>query len=393
MRTYLDHNASAPLCAAAREAMLAVLERTGNASSVHGDGRALRAAIEGARGTVAGVLGVEPAAVVFTSGATEAAAHALSPTLSIAGRQEPISRLYVSAVEHPCVLAGGRFASDRIETVAVTEGGVIDSEALDAALSAHDRDAGLAMVAVMAANNETGVIQPIEEVARITSAHDAILVVDAVQALGRIAHEAIIDGADMVIASSHKIGGPQGAGVLVLARDSLRPQPLMRGGGQENFHRAGTENVAAIAGFAAATSLFARNLDRMSLVCNLRDSIEAGLVTISREAGSAAPVIFGAGGERLANTTCFAVPGIAAETALISLDLDGVSVSSGSACSSGKVHASHVLAAMGVDEELAGCAIRVSLGPESGEECAGHFLDAWRRLVQRLDQSTRAVGT
>lgn len=385
-RTYLDHNAGAPLLAEARDAMLAALARTGNASSVHAEGRAQRKAIEDARAVVAAHFDCAPRQIVFTSGATEAANHALCPRLSVAGSPVHASLLYASAIEHPCVLSGGRFLADSIRHLPVTEGGVIDLASLEAALGGHDHDAGAPMVAIMLANNETGVVQPVAAIAQIVRANRGFLVVDAVQALGKLPFALADLGAHFVLLSAHKIGGPHGAGALVLADPAVRPEPLLKGGGQENYHRAGTENVAAIAGFSAAVASLSDRLPQIERIRRLRDSIEDGLDTISREAGNRVgePVFFGAGEERLANTSCFAVAGVRAETALISLDLAGIALSSGSACSSGRITKSHVLAAMGVGDELASSALRLSLGWDSGETDAGRFLAAWSDIVRRL---------
>ncbi|MCB1387117.1 MAG: cysteine desulfurase [Nitratireductor sp.] len=392
-RLYLDYNATAPLLDAARAAMNHALETGGNASSVHSEGRAARALVEQARRQLGGAIAAAASQIVFTSGASEAAAHALSPLIRAGGTDIPVSRLYVSAIEHPCVLAGGRFAADRVEILPVTQAGVIDLAALEAALKAHDRSQGSPMVAVMLANNETGAVQPVRQVADLVHAHDGFLVVDAVQAFGRMPLSIADLQAHFVILSSHKIGGPQGAGALVFGDASISPAPMIRGGGQENFQRAGTENVAAIAGFGAAAASADIMRAKSGEIAAWRDSLESGISTICAEAGNKAgdPVFFargtghdGALPERLANTSCFAVPGIKAETALIALDLAGIAVSSGSACSSGKVKKSHVLKAMGVNDELAACALRVSAGPQTTKEDAERFLGAFRDITNRI---------
>lgn len=390
-RLYLDHNASTPLTAAARRAMFEILAPGGNASSTHAEGRAMRKHVEAARAELAAHAGVAPKQVVFTSGATEAAALALSPVMRKASGELRCSRLFVSAMEHPCVLAGGRFAPEAVATIPVTPDGVVDLGALEDLLDAHDSEAGPALVAIMLANNETGVIQPVREASEIVRRHGALLMVDAVQGLGRLDIAPAELGADFVIVSAHKIGGPQGAGALVLGDAALAPVPMFRGGGQENFHRAGTENVAAIAGFGAAVAGLAQSGGRWDGISRIRDFIEAGIDTISRDTGMAAPVVFGSRVERLANTTCFAQPGILAETALISLDLAGIAVSSGSACSSGKVKASHVLEAMGVSQAIAGSALRISLGSDSTSENAGRFLTAWKDIVGRIARRVDAA--
>jgi cysteine desulfurase len=385
-RIYLDHNASAPLLPQAREALLAAMDLAGNASSVHGEGRANRKLLENSRAQLGKATGVAPNRVIFTSGASEAASHVLSPLLRGGGRDVKASHLYVSAHEHPCILTGGRFLSEQTTVLPILESGTLDITALEQCLAAHDHEEGAPLVAVMLANNETGVLQPMADIADLVHASAGFLVVDAVQALGRIPLDIDALGADFVILSSHKIGGPKGAGALILADASLAPVPLIRGGGQENFQRAGTENIPAIAGFAAAAGQIAANVAKLGEIAALRDSIEAGVVTICDAAGNKAgkPVFFGAETERLANTSCFAVPGVKAETALISLDLAGIAVSSGSACSSGKVKKSHVLAAMGVDDELAACALRVSTGPSTTSKEAEAFLGAFKNIVNRV---------
>ncbi len=386
MRTFLDHNATSPMRESARMAVLAALETGGNPSSVHREGRAARKTVESARIQLAGAINAKGNQIVFTSGATEAANHALSPIIRAGGHEVGVSRLYVSAVEHPCVLSGGRFAHDQVETIAVTEGGVVDLADLAARLAAHDVSGGAPMVAVMLANNETGALQPIREVAEIVHAHNGFLVVDAVQAFGRLPLDVAKLSAHFIILSSHKIGGPQGAGALVLGDASISPAVLLKGGGQENWQRGGTENVAAIAGFGAATQEIAARIAENGTESRLRDSIENGITTICMEAGNKAgePVFFAGDIARLPNTSCFAVPGVKAETALISLDLAGIAVSSGSACSSGKVKKSHVLAAMGIEDDLAECALRVSTGHTTTNEDAERFLGAFKDIVNRI---------
>lgn len=385
-RVYFDYNASAPLLDCAHTAMVEVLTSAGNASSVHFEGRAARHTVETARKHLADLIDANPANIVFTSGATEAANHALSPIIRAGGHEIRISRLYVSSTEHPCVLNGGRFSSNQITVLPVDANGILSPDQLEQALEAHDNSAGSPMVAVQLANSETGVIQPVAEVAEIVHAHEGFLVVDAVQALGKIPVSLSETGADFLIVSSHKIGGPQGVGALVLANGSLSPMPILTGGGQESYHRGGTENVAGIAGFGAACRWHKENLTKNVKKSAVRDSIEAGLRIISLEAGNELPqpVFFGCGTPRLGNTSCFAVEGVQAETALVALDLEGISVSSGSACSSGKVKKSHVLEAMGANpNELAG-ALRVSIGWESTEDEASRFLDAWKTIIGRM---------
>ncbi len=385
-RHYLDYNASAPLLDCARESMIKAMSDAGNASSVHFEGRAARKTIEKARSSFASFIDFKATNVIFTSGATEAANHVLSPVIRAGGHEIKISRLYLGATEHPCVLQGGRFSKEQIEILPTNHNGILDIHALEAALETHDAHAGQPMVAVQFANNETGVIQPVKKIAEVTHKYDGFLVVDTVQALGKMPFSIEDTGADFLIFSSHKIGGPQGVGAIVLRDALLSPMPLLNGGGQENYHRGGTENIAAIAGFGAACEWHKENLTKNIKIFSLRDSIEERLDTICREAGNeiAQPVFFGKAENRLGNTSCFSVPGIKAETALMALDLDGISVSSGSACSSGKVKKSHVLEAMGAsDEEMQG-AVRLSLGWQEDNLGAERFLAAWKTIVGRM---------
>jgi cysteine desulfurase len=379
-RTYLDWNATAPLRPEARAAVVAALDELGNPSSVHGEGRAARRLVELARQQVAALVGAEPRDVVFTSGATEANVLALTrafePSAAHPGR---CKRLLASAIEHPSVRSGGRFPADLVEEMSVTADGIIDLSALALRLAALAETPPL--VSVMAANNETGVIQPIPEVAAMVHEAGGLLHVDAVQVVGRIKADINEMGADLLSISAHKLGGPMGVGALVQrAGAPAIVEPHTKGGGQERGARAGTENVAGIAGFgaaaAAARETMAADRPRMRA---LRDRLEAGL-----KRGPV--VIFGEVAERLPNTSLFAMLGLKAEVALIKLDLAGFAVSSGSACSSGKVAASHVLAAMGVAPELASGAIRVSIGPTNTENEIDSFLEAWSTVVAGLSR-------
>jgi len=372
-RVYFDWNATAPLREEAREAMRAALALTGNASSVHAEGRAARRLVEQAREDVARLVGAESRNVTFTSNATEANVMALTPAIEVGGRRETRDRLFVSAVEHPSVLSGGRFGAGQVEELPVTSDGVVDLDALRLALSRAARP----LVSVMRANNESGVVQPISEIADIVHAAHGVLHVDAVQGPGRITCDIGALGADLMSISSHKLGGPQGAGALIRRGDVHIGDPLIKGGGQERGLRAGTENVAAIAGFGAATAAV-RHSDFQRLA-PLRDRFEAGLKSSTAQA-----VIFGENTVRLPNTSLFTVPGLKAETAIIAFDLNGVAVSSGSACSSGKVQASYVLAAMGVEPALARGAVRVSLGWSTTETEIDALLTAWNKVVSSL---------
>ena len=381
-RAYFDWNATAPLRQEARAAMVTTLGLTGNASSVHAEGRAVRRLVEAAREQVAGLVGAEAKNVTFTSGATEANMLALTPAIEIGGVKSLRDRLFVSAIEHPSVRSGGRFSADAVEELPVTGAGVVDLHALRSAIARAERP----FVSVMLANNETGVIQPIADIAAIVHAANGVLHVDAVQGPGRIACRIGELGADLMSLSAHKLGGPQGAGALVSRGDIHIGEPLIKGGGQERGLRAGTENVAAIAGFGAAAAVAANQADATRMAGS-RDRLEAGIKAILPEV-----LIFGESAPRLPNTTLFAVPGMKAETAIISFDLNGIAVSSGSACSSGKVQASHVLAAMGVEPALAQGAVRVSLGWSTSESDIENLLDALTKVVSSLRKRHMNAG-
>ncbi|WP_421578560.1 cysteine desulfurase family protein [Shinella sp. M31] len=376
-RTYLDWNATAPLLPAAREAVLSALDMVGNPSSVHGEGRALRMLVEAARRDVAALVNAAPAHVIFTSGATEAANLALTPNYRMGRTPLAIGHLYVSEIEHPAIREGGRFARENVTAIPVTRVGLVDLDALETLLKAHDKASGLPMVAVMLANNETGIVQPVKAVAEIVRRHGGLLIVDAVQAVGRMAVDIEALDADFLILSSHKLGGPKGAGALVSRGEVLMPAALIRGGGQEKGHRSGTENPAALAGFAAAARSAAADLaERNARIAGLRDGLETGMRLATNDV-----IIHGADVERVANTCFFSLPGLKSETGQIAFDLEGIALSAGSACSSGKVGQSHVLTAMGFDAALGG--LRVSLGPGSTEADVDRFLAAFARVVSR----------
>jgi cysteine desulfurase len=387
-RTYLDWNATAPLRPEARGAMIAALDEIGNPSSVHREGRAARRLVEQARERVAALVGAEPRNVVFTSGGTEANMMALTPALETSQNKNRFDRLIVSSIEHTSVRGGGRFPAHLVEEIPATAEGVVDVAALDRRLNEFKWQ-GLAppLVSIMAANNETGVVQPIKAAAAAVHAGGGLLHVDAIQAAGRIAFDINDLEVDLLSISAHKLGGPQGVGAVVKRTAALQlTEPMIRGGGQERGARAGTENVAGIAGFgAAAASAMASMVadgERMRFV---RDRLEAGLTR-------GPTVIFGHNAPRLPNTSLFATPGLRAETALINLDLDGFAVSSGSACSSGKVTPSHVLAAMGVSEKLISGAVRLSIGPTTSENEIDLFLEAWTKLLAGLSKERRGLA-
>jgi len=381
-RVYLDWNATTPLRPEAKAAMAAAWDISGNPSSVHAEGRQARRLVEEARASIAAAVGGRPQDVIFSSGGTEANALALTPGLR-RGAGQPAERLLVSAIEHTSVLSGRRFPAETIATIKVTPSGVVDLGHLRALL----HDGPPALVSVMLANNETGAIQPVAEVAEIVHAAGGLLHVDAIQAFGKLPFDIRSMGADLVTLSAHKIGGPKGVGALVLAADVQGLEPLLRGGGQELGRRAGTENVAGIAAFGAAAKaamgLLEGNAARLRA---LRDSLEQGL----RQ--TRGMIVFSGDARRLPNTTLFTVPGLKAETAVIGFDLAGIAVSSGSACSSGKVQPSHVLAAMGLGRDLAQGAVRLSLGWSTSQTDIDMTLEAWRTLANTLLKGGRNTG-
>ena len=355
--TYLDYNATQPIKAAVRDVMIDILAGPTNASSIHQLGQSARSRVEQARASVAALIGARPSEILFTSGATEANATVLHGTGL---------RHVVSAVEHPSI----RAAAANPVVVRVDGNGLIDLESLNRALAGLE---GPALVSIMLANNETGVIQPVAEAARITHAHGGLLHSDAAQAPGRISVDIRALGADLLTLSAHKMGGPQGAGALYI-RDGLTLAPLLQGGGQEKRRRGGTENVAAIVGFGVAADLATDSQE----LADLRNEMEARLAAIAPEIA-----IYSALAPRLGNTSCFGVPGLSAETALIALDLAGIAVSSGAACSSGTVEPSPVLLAMGVPETTAREAIRVSLGWATTPAEIDHLVESWAIVYRR----------
>jgi len=371
---YLDYNATAPVRPEVVRGMVDVLTEPGNPSSVHGFGRAARYALDEARARVAALVGVAPERVVFASGGTEANALALHGLGN--------GRRLVSAVEHVSVGEAAAACVGGCEVVPVDAEGRVDTAAFDTLL---DSGGGPGLFCVMAANNETGVVQPVAVLA--ARAHEAGFRVhcDAVQAAGRVALDMMALGVDSLAISAHKIGGPAGVGALVLGKGD-EPEPLIVGGGQEHGRRAGTENVAGIVGFGIAAELAQAELSRIGEIAALRNSLEHRLRAACPELA-----VFGAGAPRLANTSCLAMPGLGNETQVMAFDLEGIALSAGSACSSGKVGPSHVLAAMGIAPKQAGEAIRVSLGWASTQADIDRFVDVWRTLYARA-QSRRPAA-
>jgi len=361
---YLDYNATAPVRTEVIEAVDSALRQGGNPSSVHGPGRAARRLVESARDRVAALAGAPAERVVFTSGGTEANNLALRGC----GRRAVL----VSAIEHDSVLG----ATETPVRIAATPAGQVDLADLERRLTAID--GANAVVSVMAANNETGVIQPVLEAAEMARACGALVHCDSVQAAGRLELEPLFAAVDMLSLSAHKIGGPPGVGALLL-REGVELAPQICGGGQERGRRAGTENLAGIAGFGVAAELAAKEIERFEELAELRDRLEAeGL------AAKPGAVVFGKDRPRLANTSCLAMPGVRAENQIMALDLAGIAASAGAACSSGKVSRSHVLSAMGVPPELGECAIRVSLGLATTRQNVDRFLEVWTGLAEGM---------
>ena len=372
-RTYLDWNATAPLRREAQAAMVAALDVVGNPSSPHAEGRRARAIVEDAREQVAALLGARASEVVFTSGGTEGNNAVLAAGWN---------KILLAGIEHDSVLAPARNSRARLVDLPVDDDGVVVREELSRALASASE--GPALLTLQLANNETGVLQPVADVAAEAKQHGLAVHTDAVQAAGRVPIDVASLGVDYLTVSAHKLGGPQGTGALVF-RGRRALSPLISGGGQERRRRAGTESVAAIAGFGAAAQAARRELAQMARVGRLQAWLESQVRSITPEA-----IIIAEGAARLPNTTDLALPGASAETLVIQFDLAGIAISAGAACASGKVGASHVLAAMGLSAELAGAAIRISLGHGSTQADVARFLDAWTHLAAK--RRPRAVA-
>ena len=380
-RLYFDHNAGAPVLAAALEAAIAAARAGGNPSSVHAEGREARRLIEGARAEVAQLVGVAPARVVFGSGATEANVTALTPHLTLGRDEIRLDRLLVGATEHPSVLSGGRFPAERVERLAVDGDGIVRLDLLAERLRRARAAGERVMVAVQLANSETGVIQPIGEIAAMVRAAGGFTHCDAVQGAGRLRLDDPGLDVDTMALSAHKIGGLPGTGALILKNPEILPAALLPGS-QESNRRGGTQATPGIAAFGVAAAQARADLREITNVAAVRDWLEGRLRSISSNVN-----VLGSGAPRIANTSMVAVPGVRAETAVIAFDLEGVAVSAGSACSSGKVGASHVAQAMGLSADLARAGLRISIGPRTGREEAERFVAVWSRVIGRLARS------
>ena len=371
---YLDFNATAPVRPAVIETVTRIMRNVGNASSVHAAGRAARQIVEEARERVAELVGTEPEGVIFTSGGTEANNLALK---GVGDR-----RLMVSTAEHGAVLGPALMRDSGAVLLPVDGRGVVDVKTLETALAAAEKPK---LVSVMLANNETGVIQPVAEIAEMAHRHGALVHSDTVQAAGKIPVDMTALGLDMLSLSAHKLGGPQGVGALVL-RGDVSLQAEIIGGGQERGKRSGTENVAGVGGFGEAARIALEGLDTYAGLAALRDDME-------RRLGELAPKrrVFGEGAARLPNTSCVSMPGVQSETQVMAFDLGGIAVSAGSACSSGKVAASHVLEAMGIEAEEAMTAIRISMGWSTQAADVDRFVAVWKEIYERCGRQADAA--
>ncbi|MEL6691711.1 MAG: cysteine desulfurase family protein [Pseudomonadota bacterium] len=371
---YADYNATAPVRPEAKAAMMAALEVGANPSSVHGPGRAARKLLEQARSQIGLAIGARAQDVIFTSGGTEANALALH---GVVAQLEGKCTLLVSAIEHEAVAKNAGYAGVAIETAYVTTSGRLDLDWLRDRLGKwdHEQD-GMPLLALMMANNETGVVQPVAEAAALVREAGGLTHCDAVQGLGKLMVNVGLLGVDYLALSAHKVGGPQGVGALWV-RSGAPLKPVLFGGGQERSLRSGTENLSGIAGFGAATEAAIRDMSKLQALSAARDGMEAKLIS---EAGV---TVFGAGVERLAQTSNFAIAGFRAETQVMAMDLAGVAVSSGSACSSGKVKRSLVLSAMGVDDNLSESAVRISFGWDTAPGDFDTVADAWLQAARR----------
>ena len=374
---YLDYNATAPVKPAVVDAVAQALATGGNPSSVHATGRNARIAVENAREKVASLLGASAGDVIFTSGGTEA------NNLCLRSFHEAGRKLLVSAVEHPSVMTTALALGATI--VPVDQNGVVQPDSLAGLLEAEGKEQSV-LVSVMAANNETGVLQPIQELAEIAHQYGALMHTDAVQVAGKIPFDMNELNVDLATVSAHKTSGPAGTGALVTSAGVGKMQGFQTGGGQEKGLRPGTENLAGIAGFGVAAELAADDLARGTEIEVLRDSLEQQIVDFAPDVR-----IFGADTARVGNTSCFAMPGVDSEVQVMSFDLEGIAVSAGAACSSGKVSASPVLLAMGVDETAASSAIRVSLGWGTTQDDIDEFVAAWKALYGRLGQKSEEL--
>lgn len=375
MRHYLDHNATAPIRAEVIEAVTAAMTQDGNTLSVHEEGRHARKIIEDARATIRTLINAPVNGIIFTSGGTESIHFALHGLV----QAHKLKRIFISAIEHSAIAANAETTNAQVEIIPAMSTGVADLSWLRDRLADYDveRD-GAFLVCLMYANNETGVIQPVRAFADVTHAAGGLLFCDAAQAVGKVPVNFVMSGADAMSFTGHKFGGPVGAGALV-AGPNLPLVPVMRGGGHEENRRAGTHNVPAIAGLGVASAMAQESLARAKEIAELRDEIERAVV-------AAGATVWGAGQERLPGTLCLSADGFSGATQLMTMDLAGIAISAGSACSSGKAKPSHVLTAMGANELESQNAIRVSLGWNSTKQDAEAFIREWPKAYARIKE-------
>jgi len=375
-RIYLDYNSTTPLSGHVRKALLSALDNFGNPSSVHAEGRAAKAIMQKARREVAALVHADPENIVFTSGATETAMTLLTPHYFMGRSPLFLSHFYFSATEHPCITSLGRFPAEMSTSVPVDSNGIVQPDSLREILARHDRSKGLPLAAIQYANHETGIIQPVVALAKVIKEAGGLFIVDAVQAAAKEKLDITEDCGDFFILSSHKIGGLKGVGAYIAAGSIIRPEPLITGGGQERGLRGGTEALPLVAAFGAAATDACNREQEHERLAKLQKRLEEGLREIMPDV-----IIYGSGAKRLPNTTFFSAPDIKAETMQIAFDLEGIAVSAGAACSSGKVRKSPVLQAMGAIASNG--AIRVSSGRDTRTNDIEHFLKVFKNIISR----------
>lgn len=377
-RYYFDHNASHPMVDEAKKSLLDTLDIYGNPSSVHFEGRKAKSILELSRTNIANLLNINPHNLVFTSGASEAAATLLTPHYVIGKSNVTMSNLYMSSIEHQCIISGGKFLPEQISKIAVTQSGLVSLENLDLLLSKHDYSLGYPLVAIQAVNSETGVIQPIKAAADIVHEYKGIIIVDAVQFLGKVDTTLIDNCADFYLISGHKIGAAKNIGAFICNSDIIAPESLIKGK-QEKGRRGGTQSISLISSFEAALKKrldLIANTDYLLNLQKLRDYFEYKLLQIDSNA-----VIYGKNAPRISNTSFFSLSTIDAQTLQMALDINGFALSAGSACSSGTVSHSYVLQAMGYGDNIS--AIRFSIGTDNNIEQVDCLLDSIKLISER----------
>lgn len=378
-RIYLDYNATAPVRTAAKAAVIAALDHVGNASSIHQEGRKARGLIETARDQIAKLINAQSKEITFTSGGTESNNLVLASNLGALGKKQALAATLLSATEHPSLIKAQQLSPRPVELINVDGNGIVDLKHLEQLLKNWQQKSDLpVLVSVMLVNNETGVIQPMQKIAALVHQYGGFIHADAIQALGKVAIDFENMNVDLLSLSSHKIGGPLGAGVLVI-RLGVLVDSYIKGGGQELGLRAGTENIPAISGFGAAAQQCNDEMNSNSKYNEMRENLEVKIKQISPDA-----IIFAQDAPRVPTTSCFAIKGLTAERALMSLDLAGIAISSGSACSSGKVSQSHVLKAMGINDDVALCALRLSFGWNTKPQELDEFIEEYTKIYQRM---------